>query len=214
MGIAPISGWARGAGPPPRLLKGRGSERPVQTAFPSSSLPDLQDPLPLKFPGLGCAAPNSAEALARSWRSWRRVVSTLALSFRGATGPRRAAARGAASMRPACTQTCAAQRAPQSPLLLSGPSTPQHLWLRKENSPRSRAQSFLRDFPENPHELATVPLGVSSQSAPRPSLVLSSRVALAQAGNPRTAEAVSPLPFLRGSKGFVQGGIPPPCRPL
>lgn len=76
------------------------------------------------------------------------------------------------------------RRAPQFSLLGSGLSGPPNVELRKENSPRSRAQSFLRDFPENPHELATIPVGFSFQSALRPTLVLSAQVALAQARNP------------------------------
>jgi hypothetical protein len=52
-------------------------------------------------------------------------------------------------------------------------SEPPHLSFREENSPRSRAQFFLWDFPENPQELAKIPWrGVSFPSVPRPSLVL------------------------------------------
>lgn len=66
------------------------------------------------------------------------------------------------------------------------PSGPPHLELRKETSLRSRARSFLWDFPKNPHALAAIPLGVSFHQPPSPSLFLGAGVTLAPAGNPIT----------------------------
>lgn len=89
--------------------------------------------------------------------------------------------------------------------------------LREENSLRSRVPSFLWDFPKNPHELATIPLGVSFHTAPRPSLVLSARDAPSQAENPQPIAScrsrVAPA-LLRSRTDFGQGGTPTHSRPL
>lgn len=136
----------------------------------------------------------------------------------GREGTRRAAAQGVASVRPASAQPFRPSAGHLSFLFRLSPSRSPHLSLREETSPRSRAQSFLRDFPENPHELATSPLGVSFQPAPNPSLVLGARIALAQAGNPRpTTDCGSGsrlVPLLRRRTGFLWEVYWPPSRPL
>lgn len=185
---------------------------------PASGIP--RTPPHLEFPGLGYAAPNSA----RRWRgvggSWRKdrppsTPPSASRARRDPAGSSPGSRVGPSSQRAALPPLC---WAPQFSLFRLSPSRSPHLSLREETSPRSRAQSFLRDFPENPHELATSPLGVSFQPAPNPSLVLGARIALAQAGNPRPITDCGSgsrlVPLLRRRTGFLQGGILAPSRPL
>ena len=206
---------------PSRLhLKVRWSECPGEIAFPQvQPRGSPGHPPHLEFPGLGYAAPN----FARRWRgvggSWRkdRPPSTPP----SASGARRDPAGSSPGSGIGPSSQCAALPplcwAPQFSLFRLSPSRSPHLSLMEETSPRSRAQSFLRDFPENPHELATSPLGVSFQPAPNPSLVLGSRIALAQAGNPRPITDCGSgsrlVPLLRRRTGFLREVSWPPPDP-
>lgn len=78
---------------------------PHEIAFSQFQPRGSPGPLLLKFSGLGSAGPNFAEALARSWGSWRRDPKPAVLNFRGAKGPRGAATWRTALVRLARTQT-------------------------------------------------------------------------------------------------------------
>lgn len=135
-----------GVSPRNRLYPGPASGIPRTTSLLSSQAWDLQ---PQILQGAG-------EELEEAGEGTPSTPPSASRARRGQAGSGPGSGVGESSGRSALPPLC---RAPQfSPFGLS-PSGPPHLQLGEENSPRSRAQSFLRDFPENPHELATIPLG-------------------------------------------------------